>query len=110
LRTSSPGLTHGEVFRYMERGLNAEQIASIRDTTDVYYVKDVMSSLNHLFDDTLPTSRSAARTNSQVYKELLNHHLSPALLSYVNTRLHRLRRSTPRSTWTRCAPAPIGTL
>jgi len=94
----------------MERGLNAEQIASIRDTTNVYYVKDVMSSLNHLFDDTLPTSRSTARTNSQVYKELLNHHLSPALLSYVNTRLHRLRRSTPRSTWTRCAPAPIGTL
>ncbi len=41
LRTSSPGLTHGEVFRYMERGLNAEQIASIRDTTNVYYVKDV---------------------------------------------------------------------
>jgi len=50
LRTSSPGLTHGEVFRYVERGLNAEQIASIRDTTNVYYVKDVLSSLNHLFE------------------------------------------------------------
>jgi hypothetical protein len=94
LRTSSPGLTHGEVFRHMERGLNAEQIASERDT-GLPYVKAVCRSLQHLLNGTMPTSKSDAKTNSMVYKELLNYHLSPALLSHVKARLRSLMEIDP---------------
>ena len=94
LRTSSPGLTHGEVFRYMERGLTIEQIASTRGT-GVPYIRAVWNSLQHLLNGTMPTSKSDAKINSQVYKELLNHYLSSALRTYVNTQLHRLMRKNP---------------
>ena len=97
LRTSSPGLTHGEVFRYVEQGLDAEQIAS-RHGTSLSNIQGFMRSLNHLLDGTIPTSRTAARTNSWVYKELLNHHLSPGLLSYVQRRLRRLMEINPEIT------------
>lgn len=97
LRASSSGLTHGEVFRYMEQGLDAEQIAS-RHGTSLSNIQGFMRSLVHLFDGTMPTSRTAARTNSMVYKELLNHHLSPGLLSYVQQRLRRLMEINPEIT------------
>jgi hypothetical protein len=51
----APAASHGEVFRLMERGLNAEQIASERDT-GLAYVKAVCRSLQHLLDGTMPTS------------------------------------------------------
>jgi hypothetical protein len=94
LRTTSSGLTHGEVFRYMEQGLTVEQIASSRGT-GVHYIRDVWNSLQHLLNGTMPTAKSDAKINSQVYKELLNHYLSPALRTYVNTRLHRLMEINP---------------
>ncbi len=97
LRNSSPGLTHGEVFRYREQGLNADEISS-RHGTSLSNIRSFMQSLDHLFGGTLPTSRSAARTNSFVYKELLNHHLSPELLSYVQRRLRRLMEINPEIT------------
>lgn len=97
LRTSSPGLTHGEVFRYMEQGLDAEQIAS-RHGTGLSNIQGFMRSLAHLFDGTMPTSATAAQTNAWVYKEFLNHQLSPGLLNYVEQRLRRLREINPKIT------------
>lgn len=97
LRTSSPGLTHGEVFRYMEQGLYAEQIAS-RHGTGLSNIQGFMRSLAHLFDGTMPTSVTAAQTNAWVYKEFLNHQLSPGLLNYVQQRLRRLREINPKIT------------
>jgi hypothetical protein len=97
LRITSPGLTHGEVFRYMERGLTVEQIASSRGT-GVPYIRDVWNSLLHLLKGTMPDSKSDAKINSQVYKELLNHYLSPSLRTYVNTRLHKLIEINPEIT------------
>ena len=49
LRNSSTGLTHGEVFRHLERGLDAEQIAASRGT-NIYYMRDIITSLRHLLD------------------------------------------------------------
>ena len=97
LRTSSPGLTHGEVFRYAEQGLDAAEI-SARHGTSVSNVRTFMRSLRHLFEGTLPATKSAARTNSLVYKELLNHSLSPGLLNYVQQRLRALMAINPEIT------------
>ena len=97
LRTSSPGLTHGEIFRYRERGLNAEEIATAHGTS-LSNIKTFIISLNHLLGGTTPTTKSAARRNSYVYKELLNHYLSPALRSYVDTRLRQLMEIDPEIT------------
>ena len=97
LRASSPGLTHGEVFRYVEQWLDAEQI-SRRHGTGLDNVRVFMRSLEHLFDGTLPRSQSAAKTNSQVYKEFLNHRLSPELRDYVNERLQQLMSINPKIT------------
>jgi len=97
LRTSSPGLTHGEVFRYMEQGLSAQEIA-FRHGTGLSNIRGFMRSLAHLFDGTMPTSLTAARTNAWVYKELLNHQLSPGLLNYTQQRLRRLGEINPEIT------------
>jgi hypothetical protein len=90
----SAGSTHGEVFRYMERGLTVKQIASGRGS-GVSYIRDVWNSLLHSRKGTMPDSKSDAKINSQVYKELLNHYLSPALRTYVNTRLDKLIEINP---------------
>ncbi len=82
LRTSSLGLTHGEVFRYVEQGLDTPEIAASHGSSPSN-VSNFMRSLTHLFDGTFPESQSAARTNAFGYKELLNHPLSPGLRSYV---------------------------
>lgn len=97
LRTSSPGLTHGEVFRYMEQGLEEREIAASHGSSPSN-VRNFMRSLRHLFDGTFPESRSAARTNAFVYKELLNHPLSPGLRSYVEQCLRRLMAINPEIT------------
>lgn len=97
LRASSPGLTHGEVFRYMERGLGVDEIAEHHGSS-ASNVRNFMRSLTHLFEGTLPETKSAARTNAFVYKELLNHSLSPELLSYVQQRLRELMAINPEVT------------
>ena len=94
LRTSSPGLTHGEVFRYIEQGLDAPEIAA-RHGSSLANVRNFMRSLTHLFDGTFPENKSAARTNAFIYKELLNHPLSPGLRSYVERCLRRLMAINP---------------
>lgn len=97
LRTSSPGLTHGEVFRYLEQGLDEAEI-SARHGSSVSNIRNFMRSLKHLFEGTLPETKSAARTNAFVYKELLNHTLSPGLLTYVQQRLRALMEINPEIT------------
>lgn len=97
LRASSPGLTHGEVFRYLEQGLDVDEI-SARHGSSVANVRSFMRSLTHLFEGTVPDTGSAARTNAFVYKELLNHPLSPGLLSYVQQRLRQLIGINPEIT------------
>ena len=94
LRSSSPGLTHGEVFRYLEQDLNEEEIVD-RHGTSLSNVRGFMRSLDHLLQGTMPETKSAARTNSMVYKELLNHDLSPGLLNYVKHRLRLLMAINP---------------
>jgi len=47
----------------------------------------------------MPTTKSAARTNAMVYKELLNHHLSQALLYYLKTCLRALMEISPDIKW-----------
>ncbi len=94
LRTSSPGLTHGELFRYMEQGLNEEEMV-VSHGTGLSNVRAFLKSLNHLLEGTLPEGKSAARVNSMVYKELLNHNLSQQLLSYVKRQLQRLMAVNP---------------
>ena len=97
LRTSSPGLTHGEVFRFMEQGLDVEEIAE-RHGSSIANVRNFMASLTHLLNGTLPETKSAARTNAFVYKEMFNHSLSPGLQSYVERRLRQLRDINPEIT------------
>lgn len=94
LRASSPGLTHGEMFRYIEQGLDEEEIIA-RDGTGKSNVRNFVRSVQHLLDGTLPESQSAARTNAMVYKELLNHELSPGLRSYVTQQLTALKAINP---------------
>jgi hypothetical protein len=94
LRSSGPGLTHGEVFRYLEQDLNEEEIVG-RHGTSLSNIRGFMRSLDHLLEGTMPETKSAARTNSMVYKELLNHDLSPELLNYVKHRLRLLMAINP---------------
>lgn len=95
LRNSSPGLTHGELFRYSEQGLGEEEIVA-RHGTGLSNVRNFMRSLDHLFGGTIPDTKSAARKNSMVYKELLNHDLSPELLSHVKQQLRSLMLVNPK--------------
>jgi len=97
LRSSSPGLTHGEVFRYLEQDLNEEEIVD-RHGTSLSNVRGFMRSLDHLLQGTMPETKSAARTNSMVYKEMLNHDLSPGLLNYVKHCLRLLMAVNPEIT------------
>ena len=97
LRRSSDGLEHGAVLRLMEQGMDVDEIAVERDTSAAS-IRAWMRSLDHLFAGTIPTSRSAALKNSYVYRELLNHPLSPGLDSYVMVRLRDLIEVNPEIT------------
>jgi hypothetical protein len=94
LHTSDPGFSHGEVLRSIEQGLTAEQIAA-KYRKSAADVEAYMKSLQHLLVGTIPASRSAARTNATVYRELLTRELSPALQSYADERLQRLLMINP---------------
>ena len=87
---TSDGLSHGAAFRLTEQGLTAEEIAAQRGV-QVGSTRVFLRSLEHLFAGTLPTSKTAAEDNSYVYREFLNHSISPALAAYVNARLRELK-------------------
>ena len=61
-------------------------------------IRNFRGNLTHLLEGTLPETKSAARTNSFVYEELLNHSLSPGLLAYVQQRLRALMAINPEIT------------
>lgn len=90
LRRSGDGLSHGATFRLREEGLDDEQIATRRGVR-VEATRVFLRSLDALLTGTLPTSKSAALTNSYVYRELLNHAISGSLDSYVKAQLRKLR-------------------
>lgn len=93
LRTGDRGAVHAAVFRGIEQGLGAEQIAKTLDA-DQGYVREVMKSLAHLLGGTMPTSRTAASLNLQGYRELLSGQLSPELYGYVDGRVRRLTEAS----------------
>lgn len=95
LRGSSEGLSHGATFRLREQGLNEVEISAKRRGVSVNTVRNYIRSLDQLFSGTIPDSPSAALRNSYVYRELLNHKLSPGLESYVKARLCELQAVNP---------------
>jgi len=78
----------------MEQGMDVDQIAAQRDTSATR-IRAWMRSLDQLFTGAIPTSSSAALKNSYVYRELLNHQLSPDLHGYVMSRLRDLIAINP---------------
>jgi hypothetical protein len=109
LHTGTPGFSHGEVLRSIERGSTAEQIAA-KNGRSVSDVEAYMKSLQHLLVGTIPASRTAAATNAAAYRELLSCELSPELQSYADERLQRLLVINPDAArQARPAPAPART-
>lgn len=94
LRSGGTGLSHGEVFRGIEDGLTAEQIASAH-RTGADNVQALMKSLQHLLVGTIPASRTAARTNAMAYRDLLKRPVSPELADFATARLRRLEEINP---------------
>lgn len=83
-------IRHGEVFRDMERGLSADQMATSR-----LNATNFMRSVEAMLAGTLPTTRSAALINSYGYRYLLTCNLSPELHIYVKAFLRRLAAINP---------------
>jgi hypothetical protein len=90
----SSDIRHAMVFRDLEQGLTAEQVAD-RQHTSPENVRKLMKSVRHLLDGTLPTSSSMALTNSYVYRELMNFGPSPDLRAYADARLRALATHNP---------------
>ncbi|BBY28146.1 endonuclease/exonuclease/phosphatase family protein [Mycolicibacterium sediminis] len=94
LRASGDGLSHGATFRLHEQGLRVDEIADRRGVS-LGATRNFLRSLDALLSGTLPTSTSAALTNSYVYRELLNHARSDELDRYVDAQLRRLKSINP---------------
>lgn len=94
LHRSGDGLSHGATFRLREQGFSAAEIAAKRKVS-LSATRVFLRSLDALLDGTLPKSKSAAETNSYVYRELLNHPRSHALDRYVMEQLHQLKELNP---------------
>lgn len=89
LRRSGDGLSHGATFRLREQGLSDEQIAAKRGVS-LASTRGFLRSVDALLSGSLPETKSAARINSYVYRELLNHLRSDALDSHVKAQLQKL--------------------
>jgi len=94
LRRSGEGLSHGATFQLREQGLSDSEIASRRGVS-VATTRRFLQSLHALLSGTLPTTKSLARTNSYVYRELLNHPRSDNLDSHVRAQLAKLKAINP---------------
>ena len=94
LRRSGDGLSHGATFRLREQGLGDAEIADVRKVS-IAATRVFLRSLDALLTGTLPATKSAALTNSYVYRELLNHHRSDSLDSYVKAQLRKLKTINP---------------
>lgn len=94
LRRSSDGLEHGATFRLQEQGLTDAEIAvarGVKPSSNSVWLR----SLKLLLSGELPTSKSAATTNSYGYRELLNHPRSDNLDRYVMAQLRKLKERNP---------------
>jgi len=90
LRRSGDGLSHGATFRLREQGFDTAEIAARRGVS-VGATRVFLQSLDMLLIGTLPKAKSAALTNSYIYRELLNHRRSHALDRYVMAQLCKLK-------------------
>lgn len=86
---SSSDIRHALVFRDVQQGLTAEQMAAGQRTT-VANVRNYMRSIEHLLVGTLPTSATQSVTNAGAYRELLSADPSPELHAYAAERLDEL--------------------
>lgn len=91
---SSSGIRHALVFRDVQQGLTAEQMASTQHTS-VVSVRNFMRSVEHLLVGTLPTSASQSVTNAQAYRELISLDPSLELHAYAESRLQELAANNP---------------
>jgi exonuclease III len=94
LRSSGEGLSHGASFQLQEQGLSEAEIADRRGVT-VQTTRGFLRSVELLLEGTLPRTKSLALINSWVYRELLNHHRSDSLDSYVKAQLRELKKINP---------------
>jgi hypothetical protein len=81
---------HGEVFRAMELGLDVHQMGTSRANA-----QNFKNSVEAMLQGSLPTTRSAARTNSYGYRYLLGCELSPELRGHTKVMLRRLASINP---------------
>ena len=82
------------IFRDMERGLTVEQIAASQRTS-LANARSYVRGTEAMLRGELPTAPSMALKASGGYRYLLGCDLSPALRSYVTSRLHELRAINP---------------
>ena len=81
---------HGEVFRAMERGLDVDQMGTSRANALTF-----KNSVEAMLAGSLPTTKSAALTNSYGYRYLLGCEVSAELLSHTKYFLRRLASINP---------------
>lgn len=91
---SSSGIRHALVFRDVQQGLTAEQMAT-GQRTSVSNIRNFMRSIEHLLVGTLPTSAAQSQTNAQGYRELISLDPSPELRAYAESRLQELAANNP---------------
>lgn len=94
LRSSGDGLEHGAAFRLREHGYTDAEIAAARGV-QLGSSRVWLRSLRLLLSGELPKSKSAALTNSYVYRELLKHTGSGDLDRYVMATLRKLKELNP---------------
>jgi hypothetical protein len=88
LRESSE-IRLGMVFQDMERGLDAEQIASSQGIP-LNGASGYVRGVEEVLGGKLPTAPSQALKWARIYRYLLGCNLSPALRGYVTSCLHQL--------------------
>lgn len=94
LRRSGDGFSHGATFRLRERGLSDADIAAERGVS-LSTTRGFFCSLDALLTGALPNTKSAALTNSYVYREMLNYSRSDTLDCYVKAQLRKLKEVNP---------------
>ncbi|MGK2879762.1 MAG: hypothetical protein ACSLE6_02840 [Mycobacterium sp.] len=104
---SASAIRHAMVFRDVQQGLTAQQMAASQHTS-VSNVRNLMRSVQHLLVGTLPASASLTLVNATVYRELMTFYPSPELRAYAMDRLRELAANNPavNQVHTRAAAKP----
>jgi hypothetical protein len=81
---------HGEVSRAMEQGLDVDQMGTSRSNA-----RNFKNSVEAMLAGAVPTTQSAAMTNSYGYRDMFHHDPSPAMRAHIATMLGRLESINP---------------